>query len=468
MPKRPTRSAKQEREHLLAILHAPDDSAPALAYADWLDALGDLTGELIRLRLERHALDPAASRRAEISTREQQLLTEPKIGEYTMAGEDVFLYALRRLGGTVIIDQERILRELWIKGDMIATATLARLAAYPTLRRVRAEDHPLTRDEIAALTRLTQIEDLGLDQTGLTDETLALLGALSRLKVLSIAYNPIEGAGLTRLVGLSQLENLDLQRLEPPRKGRKDAPRDSAWLAPLESFPRMKWLDLSYNGLTGAGLVHLKPLVALEILELQGNKFDDAALAPLAHLTALRYLDLDGNEIAAAGIAHLRGLVNLERLSLRNRAVGDAGMAHLAGLTRLQELNLCHLSVPITDEGARHLQGLTALEELELSNNQLTDAALAYFAGMQKLRSLNLSGNAGITGPGLAHLAMLPNLTDLDLCSTDVSDKALPQLKALTHLENLGLNQARVSARGMAALQKALPDASVFGSAARH
>lgn len=467
MLKRPARSAKEEREHLLGIVHAPDDPAVALAYAAWLDAFGDATGELIRLRLERGEFDAGHPRCAEIDGREARILTEPKIRQYTMAREDVFVFALRRLGVRVEVDVDRRPREVWLKGETVSTASLARLATYPTLRRVRADEHPLTLDEIAAVARLAQIESLSVERTGLTDDSLAPLGALTSLKILYVGYNPISGEGLARLSRLSNLESLDLASCDPPRsKGKKDAPRDSAWLAALEAFLHLKALDIAYNGLAGDGLLHLMKLVALETLEIHGNRFDDGAFAGLAGLTALRYLKMEGNEITAEGLAHLRGLASLETLDFSHGAVGDDGAARLAGLTRLKSLYLNHPKVPITDEGVRHLRGLTALEDLELANHRLTDAGLACFEGMKDLRSLDLSHNAGIAGPGLTHLAALPKLTSLELGFTSVSDMALPQLKALTGLENLSLHQAKVGARAMAALKKALPNASVSGTKA--
>lgn len=151
MSKPPARSAKEERKHLLDVVHAPDDPAVARAYAAWLDGFGDATAELIRLRLERAALYAGDPRRAEIDRREAKILEAPKIREYTMAGEDVFAYALRRLGARVDVHPDRRPREIWLKEELISTGSLGRLAAYPTLRRVRADEHVLTPEELAAV-----------------------------------------------------------------------------------------------------------------------------------------------------------------------------------------------------------------------------------------------------------------------------------------------------------------------------
>ena len=52
-----TRDPVMEREHLEAILSAPDDDAPRLVYADWLLSQGDprssMLGELIQLPFDR-------------------------------------------------------------------------------------------------------------------------------------------------------------------------------------------------------------------------------------------------------------------------------------------------------------------------------------------------------------------------------------------------------------------------------
>jgi uncharacterized protein (TIGR02996 family) len=60
---------QDEEAFLLAITQAPDDDAPRLVYADWLDERDRPGGGFLRAECELAALDPADPRRGEVQTR---------------------------------------------------------------------------------------------------------------------------------------------------------------------------------------------------------------------------------------------------------------------------------------------------------------------------------------------------------------------------------------------------------------
>jgi Leucine-rich repeat (LRR) protein len=87
-----------------------------------------------------------------------------------------------------------------------------------------------------------------------------------------------------------------------------------------------------------------------------------------------------------------------------------------------------------------HLQGLKKLEGLYLGFTDITDAGLVHLKGMTWLKRLSLMNTslaANITDAGLVHLKALNNLTHL-------------------HLEG-----TKITAAGMAELQKALPNCEI-------
>jgi uncharacterized protein (TIGR02996 family) len=55
---------------LHAILSHPDDEAPRLIYADWLQGHGDPLGELVRVQNELARIDVPRARREELTRRE--------------------------------------------------------------------------------------------------------------------------------------------------------------------------------------------------------------------------------------------------------------------------------------------------------------------------------------------------------------------------------------------------------------
>lgn len=63
----------EERGLLAAILETPDDDAPRLVYADWLQGHGDPRGELIQLQCQLAAA-PDDDRRRNIKIAENKLL----------------------------------------------------------------------------------------------------------------------------------------------------------------------------------------------------------------------------------------------------------------------------------------------------------------------------------------------------------------------------------------------------------
>src|SRR5580704_11727592 len=66
-------------DFLQAILDDPDDDAPRLIYADWLEERGDPRGEFIRVQCELAPLGPTDPRRPELETRETALLAKHRI-----------------------------------------------------------------------------------------------------------------------------------------------------------------------------------------------------------------------------------------------------------------------------------------------------------------------------------------------------------------------------------------------------
>jgi hypothetical protein len=148
-----------------------------------------------------------------------------------------------------------------------------------------------------------------------TDNELAHVGRLVRLRSLSLVQSNVSDAGLVHLKGLTNLSVLGLRRAE----------------------------------VTDAGLVYLKGLTNLSVLNLGGTRVTDAGLTQLKELTNLSVLDLGGTRVTGAGLTQLKGLPNLSGLGLYGTEVTDAGLEHLKGLTNLSELGL--QDTQVTDAG---------------------------------------------------------------------------------------------------------------------
>ena len=68
-----TTKSQTQRALIHGIIAEPDDEAPRLVYADWLEEHGSPVGEAVRLAVELKRIDLPRSRRGELRRREQAL-----------------------------------------------------------------------------------------------------------------------------------------------------------------------------------------------------------------------------------------------------------------------------------------------------------------------------------------------------------------------------------------------------------
>src|SRR6266511_2319846 len=67
---------RQEDAFLQAVLDEPDDEAPRLIYADWLQERGDPRGEFIQVQCQLARLRAGDPRRVALEVEEQELFDE--------------------------------------------------------------------------------------------------------------------------------------------------------------------------------------------------------------------------------------------------------------------------------------------------------------------------------------------------------------------------------------------------------
>jgi len=200
------------------------------------------------------------------------------------------------------------------------------------------------------------------------------------------------------LIPLSNLQNLESLKLG---EGVTDE-----GIAHLEHLTRLRTLDLSQSQVSDAGLVHLRHMSRLEELRLPRIDLSDSGLASLSQLTELRDCEISGSEVTDAGLAHIAGLKRLRRLRLFEAPISDDGLKHLSGLSGLEYLNLGWTKVG--DRGLVHLSQLQNLYMLILSHTLITDAGLVQLQACSSLLVLFVE-HTQVTDAGIARLkAALP------------------------------------------------------------
>ena len=189
-------------------------------------------------------------------------------------------------------------------------------------------------------------------------------------------------------------------------------------------------------------------------------RLSDANATSLANFKNLQYLHVAVNGITAAGLASLGQLPNLEVLFLdmKGQPITDKELPRLLALTRLKEFHL--FTSNIDDAHYRPLLDMPNLVTLVIFGGQLTDRVIADLEKKPRLTGIGLCYCA-LTSDGIRSLAKLRHLTSLQLVGSPCSDADLEHLAALTKLTNLSLRQTKVTATGVAALQKALANCKI-------
>jgi uncharacterized protein (TIGR02996 family) len=431
------------------ILAHPDDDAPRLIYADWLDEHNDPRGEFIRVQCALAQLSDEDPRRWPLEQREQELLREhqarwlPKgISDIPCGFRRGFVEEIALSAPELITLADRIIEQAPIRHFSLRERT------YLSTRTERTSYTTMLHG-ITQWSRLAQLRGLSLAfGSPLYAHELRSLSAsphldnLTDLKlcVLNLeedAFNDWAGAILR-----PSLCNLDLSGSGGAR---------SAFFRVLVQAPQMsnlRCLNLAHTGLTIDNL---------------------GFLAESSSLTSLRELNLNGNRLTHEVVRALgqgRLLPQLERLHLESNLLGDAGglaLREWPPLPRLTRFRLGHNE--IFAAGVKALAEAPALSELvslDLFGNISCDAgaaALAFSPYLSRLRALNLRFN-GVGDEGvraLAHSETLGRLTWLNLTANRITGsgaRALIESPMLSSLARLDLPRNAIAAAEQARLRQ--------------
>jgi len=251
------------------------------------------------------------------------------------------------------------------------------------------------------------------------------------------------------------------------------------WLAGQD---RVRRLELSGTAVTSAGLVHLKHLTNLEILNVCLTAVSDEGFEHLAGMTKMKRMVICSSKITGSGFKHLPGMTQLESINLHSSPASDVGLEAIGKLTNLRRLEIVHTNV--TDAGLKHLAALTNLRQLHIASHDTTEAALPFLAKLTELDQLDVYEKAAsnatcaqigklpklrmlmlINGTfdndGVKSLAGLTTLEELTLNSAKVTDASIDSLAGLKRLRKLNIAGTKITAEGKAKLAKLLPAAVI-------
>lgn len=358
-------------ELLRAIIEAPDDDAPRLVYADWLQSQGDPRGEFIQLQCQLAAA-PDDERRRAIKIAENKLFAAH--GQAWLAPLRAALPSVHELSTNKFELWRGFVEEAQITIDQVDRfAVLFELA--PLLRRLRLSPRwqtsfPMERPTLEGVLdapQLSRLRTLELHLGGAGNPAAKLIAAASTLSNLTTLELKLsvwgESAGifapgttdlvldddgiemLARSSVLSKLETLILDGNRLTSKG----------VAMIAHGPwKLKRLELGNNAIepeTLARSLDGPALANLEVLGLSGIGFDSKSIAALVSsksLTALRELDLERSHLGVEGTVALckaLSLPALRSLRIERNSVCDKGafaIAECEAFSRLTNLEAGH------------------------------------------------------------------------------------------------------------------------------
>jgi uncharacterized protein (TIGR02996 family) len=408
----------EQQALLRAVIDRPDDDAPRLVYADWLDDHGRAEPDraraaFIRLQVEAARLDEYDPRRLDLEGQAEALLNavrehgEPRawLAGVEDRGVNHHYSSFERGFPTVV---NCTVNELLDRGDALwAAAPFCRLGLSPNwqpggedrfpalarwphlahLRTLRLWGVPSSVEALAPLLAsplLARLEHLDLSPPADQPWLEALLASPLRQRLTGLGLATFHPWGSVRtLVNsglLGRLRNLHFQG-RPPSPWTAEASQALA-AGPTDRLESLAWGMANLAGPALRALTAAPPLKRLKSLSIVNNNFRPADLAALTEWLA-------SDRLPSLEALHI-GYCNL-------RAADAAALAACPGLARLLELDLT--GGGLSNNGARALAAsphLTNLRVLRLESNGLQSPgalALAESPHLQGLRVLDLSWN---------------------------------------------------------------------------
>jgi hypothetical protein len=187
---------------------------------------------------------------------------------------------------------------------------------------------------VVALGKCTTLESLNLSGIPLSDDALAGLSGLSRLKTLSLNNTGLVGTGFTSWPTHTAMTSLDLTN-EP-------GVNDAALKAIGTAFPKLESLQINGAplGATGAGFASFAHLRSLKTLRVGGGVVNDEVMAEIGKCNDLQSLSIPGGRLGEPGAAAMAKLSKLTSLDLNDPPVTDAALKSFGKCKALKSIQI--------------------------------------------------------------------------------------------------------------------------------
>lgn len=290
-----------------------------------------------------------------------------------------------------------------VDDDVVEAMNKARIASFDSLS---PEEKISTGVRFASsfdsgLTYGEMMTGFNLSQSGIDDDQLQLVSALTHLEGLGLFETNITNEGMSVIAGMKRLKHLDLSDTYV---------RSIEALAPLTALESLQIYPAYGYSMDDDGLAAIENFTQLRHLMLYDDEASDATVRRLAGMKKLKNLDLNvGYLDDDSCLESLAGMTDMHRLSVYCDNVSDAALKNVAGMN---DLEFFAIEIDRGDgSGLQHLAGLSKLKRLGLSGDGVSDAGLNHLASLKNLRAFMAQGSK-ITPEGAARLAaQLPQVT---------------------------------------------------------
>ena len=156
--------------------------------------------------------------------------------------------------------------------------------------------HPLTEEEIDAISHSVSLQKLSLNKSISSDEALRPLSRLPALTFLSVANCNLSSESLVHLSKCAKLRELRLADDHLRGKG----------LRVLSLLPELSVLDLSRNEFTDSEMRELAYSTGLKSLRLEACPITDSGLMALTKLKKLSFLQVNNCRVTRRGVSRFK------------------------------------------------------------------------------------------------------------------------------------------------------------------
>lgn len=190
---------------------------------------------------------------------------------------------------------------------------------------------------VALLPSLPRLKEITFYNTGMNDQTLALLVECDELTRIAFSTGQVSPNGLAQLKKVRQLRTLSLD-VRHEYFGLELPCITDEHLSAVAGIRTLKELSVSANSATDAGLAQIGALTNLCTLSLRANYMTGSGLRGWAEMTSLETLHLVMPNLKDEQLAWLAHLPRLSRLQLYRSKVTAEGLQQLGGAPQLRDL----------------------------------------------------------------------------------------------------------------------------------